>query len=105
VKKKSKLLDLNSCVYWIIKPFNVVMLVLHALYSPAEVELSSRDPFCLGLDFHLRVAWISAALRQDELSVLANYRRLRNVMQLTSKTWMQSSNNPNDSIRKIYSSC
>ena len=73
------------------------------LYYPAEVQLPSRDTFCFGLDF--RIAWRSAALRQDELSVLANYRRLQNVMQLTCTTWMQSDIIPNDSIRKTHSSC
>jgi hypothetical protein len=41
--------------------------------SPAEVRLSSRDTFCLGLD--IRNARRSAVLQQDDLSVLVNYRR------------------------------
>lgn len=73
------------------------------MYSLGEVERSSTDTFCLGLDF--RTAWCSAALQQDESSALANYRLLRNGMQLTCTLWMGSENNPNDGIRNIYSSC
>jgi hypothetical protein len=82
-KEKVSILDLN--VFWFIKHFIVLRLVLQALYYPEEVQLSTRDTFCLGLDF--RIAWLSAALQQDELPVLANYRRIRKGRHLPCTPW------------------
>jgi hypothetical protein len=88
-----------SDVYWLIKHFTDFRNVLQELYSPAELQVFSRDTFCLGLDF--RTAWRSVALQQDELSVPANYRRLRKGTQLTCTTYMLSGNTPYGGIRKI----
>jgi len=77
---------------------NDFRLVLQTLISPTEIDLCRRDTFCLRLDCH--TAWGSAALQQDELPVLANYRRGRKGMQLTCTIWMQSDSIPKDSIRK-----
>ena len=96
--EKINISDLNGCIFWFIKHFIGLRLILRALYSPAEIELSNRDTFCLGLDF--RIVWSSAALQQNELSVLVYYRRLRNVMQLTCTFWMQSDNPPTTVLGK-----
>jgi len=83
-KEKVIILDLN--VFWFTKHFTVLRLVFQALYFPAEVQLSTTDTFCLGLDF--RIAWRTAALQQDDLPVLVNYRRIRKGKLLPCKPWM-----------------
>ena len=101
VEEKTNILDLNGCVYLLIKHIIDLRLLLQPLFSPAGVKLSSRvDTFCLGLDSC--IAWCSAALQQDVLSVVEKYRLLRNVMQLTCTPWMQSDNTIYDGIEKTH---